>query len=424
MVIDRNYMTKNNQITALDLGSSKICAIVAEMEEEQQQPRVLGFGLAASEGIRRGSIVDVEKATAAINRAVSRAEEQSGRSVNTCYVGITGDHIRGMNTVGRISLIRDARNGAGEIREVESADVSQVLEHTRSIPLPPDRDILHVIPQEYIVDQQSGVKNPCHLAGRRLEARVHLTTYNTTIVSNITRCLKNINLDVEKLILQSLAAAYSTVQNDEKELGTVLLDFGAETVDIAVFFRGSIYHTGVVQLGGASVTNDLAYLLRIPIEQAEKLKIEHGFASPTQVDKTAEFQLREYGGSSRTVPYTLIAEYIEPRLEEIFEAAIHEARKADLPINQKPGLVLTGGGVLQAGLQQYIEKRFKTSVRIGQPTGFSGCDEELNSPIYSAALGLLQFAIHENQSTEQNTKVKGFLARPIGWMKNLIENVM
>jgi len=160
MVIDRNYMTKNNQITALDLGSSKICAIVAEMEEEQQQPRVLGFGLAASEGIRRGSIVDVEKATAAINRAVSRAEEQSGRSVNTCYVGITGDHIRGMNTVGRISLIRDARNGAGEIREVESADVSQVLEHTRSIPLPPDRDILHVIPQEYIVDQQSGEKTP------------------------------------------------------------------------------------------------------------------------------------------------------------------------------------------------------------------------------------------------------------------------
>ncbi len=416
---------KSSHITTLDIGSSKICALVAEIDEVTKQPKILGFGLAPSRGIRKGAVIDVEKATQSINEAVSRAEETSGRTVTRCYVSISGDHIRGINTVGRISLLRDSRNGNGEVREIEQADVDQVLEHTRAIPMPMDREILHVIPQEFIIDEQSGVQNPCNLSGRRLEARVHLTTYSTTAAANITRCLHNINLEVESYVLQSLASAYSVLEKDEKELGTILLDFGSDMINVVVYHRGHVYHTGVVNYGSSSITYDLAYLLRIPLDMAEKLKKEHGFATTSQTDDVAHFNIEEFGGGqTREIPLRLIASYIEPRMEEILTEACYEARKADVPANQKLAVVLTGGGSLLKGSCELAETFFQSSARIGYPGGYLGYEEDLHDPSFAAAIGLLKYAIDEKDKQTQGERPDGPFGRLSAWIKNAVENIM
>lgn len=417
---------KVNTLAALDIGTSKICSLIAEMDEETQEPIIKGFGVAPSKGIKKGSVVNIEETTKSIIQAVSDAEKMSGYTISHCYVSITGDHIRSMNTRGAIAISRGSRTGLGEPREIEQEDIERVIEHTKSVPLPVDRQILHVIPQEFIIDEQTGIKSPINLSGRRLEAKVHLTTYSTIVTSNLSRCIKNAELEVERFVLQSLAASYSVLEEDEKELGTILIDIGSGTIDIIVYYDGGVHYTGVVNLGGFSVTNDIAYLLRIPLVKAESIKREHGCAITSLSDKGANFKIDGLGGRPpREISIDTLTEYIEPRMEEIFREAYLEARKADISLKNTLAIVLTGGGALLKGSEQLAENIFNSSARIGYPKGFQGATEEINNPSFSTSVGLLKFAIEERKSisTYQQT-LKGPLPKLRTWIKNLSENVM
>ena len=417
---------KSHILAALDVGTSKICALIAEIEEETQEPIIKGFGIAPAKGIKKGLVVNIEEATKSIIQAVSDAEKMSGHTISRCYVSITGDHIRSINTKGAIAISQGSRTGLGESREIEQEDIERVIEHTKAVPLPVDRQILHTIPQEFIVDEQTGIKNPINLSGRRLEAKVHLTTYSLIVASNLSRCIKNAELEVERFVLQSLAASYSVLEEDEKELGTILIDIGSGTVDIIVYYDGGVHHTGVVNLGGFSVTNDIAYLLRIPLDKAESVKREHGCAIASLDDKGSNFKIDGLGGRPpREISIDTLTEYIEPRMEEIFREAYLESRKADISLENTLAIVLTGGGALLKGSEQLAENIFNSPARIGYPKGFQGSNEEINSPSFATSVGLLKFAIEDrkNKSQFQQTS-KGPFLKLRTWIKNLSENVM
>ncbi|MCK4641934.1 MAG: cell division protein FtsA [Candidatus Marinimicrobia bacterium] len=417
---------RNRIITGVDIGSSKTCALIAEIDQEKNIPVIKGYGSVDSKGLKKGVVVNIEELSRTISQAISDAEKMAGSNVSGCYVSISGDHIRSMNTQGMIAISRDARTGMDEAREIEQEDIKRVIEHTRAVPLPVDRQILHVMPQEFIVDKQNGIKNPINLLGRRLEVKVHLTTYSTTVASNLSRCFKNAELSINGFILQSLASSYSVLTPSEKELGTILIDIGSGTVDVIVFKDGGIHHTGVVNFGAQTVTSDVAYLLRIPIDAAEKIKKSHGYAFTKQADKEAFFKIESIGNRPpREVSIIKLAQFIEPRMEEILREAYMEAKKADLPLINIPSVVLTGGGALIKGSEELTESIFKIPARIGIPMGFSGFEEELNNPGYAAAIGLLKYAMEDNNYHKSDHKIsQGWISKTWDWIKNVTENVM
>lgn len=417
---------KNNLITALDIGSSKICALIAEVNKETENAKIKGFSSVPSKGIKRGIIVNIEQATKSIVKTVNAVETMSERTVSSCYVSITGDHIRSLNTKGVIPVSHNSRAGIGEAREIQREDIDQVLEHTKAVPLPIDRQILHVIPQEFIVDDQVGIKNPINLISRRLEAKVHLTTYSTTAASNLIRCVKDAGLEIQELVFQPLASSYSALEEDEKELGVILLDIGSGTVDVIVFYEGGVHHTGVINIGGFSVTNDIAYMLRIPIDKAEMVKREYGYAKVSIADKGATFKIDSMGGRPpREISLDTLASYIEPRLEEIFREAYIEAKKSDIPIDNTLGVVLTGGGSLLRGSEELVETIFSLPARIGYPKGFEGLTDEINSPAFTTLTGLIQFAIKDKENTlPLGRSIRGPFGKAWSWLKNISENVM
>jgi len=416
---------KSNLITALDIGSSKICALIAEIDEETSEPVIKGWGLVPSRGIKRGCIVNIEQASQAIATAVTEAEKIAGVAVNSCFVSISGEHIRCLNSSGTIAISGDSRTGLGDARAIEAADITRVLEHTQAVPLSPDRQILHVLPQEFVVDGQTGIQSPLNLTGRRLEARVHITTYSITAVTNLTRCIRNADLDVDGIVFEGLASAYATLDRDEKELGVILVDIGSGVTDVITFFQGGVYHTGVVNLGGFNVTNDIAYLLRTSLEKAEQIKHEYGFADASLIETGASFKLEGVGGRPpREVPLTQLSDYIEPRMEEILRETFMESRKADLPVSNALAVVLTGGGALLRGTEEICETVFKAPARIGYPRGFQEFTEELNSPVYTAAIGLLKYAIESRQGSTRRRRESGLPGRMWAKVKHFFENIM
>ncbi len=417
---------KNQVLTGLDIGSSKICAVIAEISPESSDPVIKGYGIAPSKGIKKGLVVDIENATQAIINAVSDAEKMAGVSVDSCFVGISGDHIRSMNTRGMVAISRDSRTGLGEAREIENEDIERVIEHTKAVPFPIDRQILHVLPQEFIIDDQSGVKNPLNLSGRRLEAKVHLTTYNTTVLANLSKCIRNADLEIDGYILSSLAAAYACLEESEKSMGSVLLDIGAGTIDVIVFNDEGVHHTGVINLGAGSVTSDIAYMLRVPLERAEIIKREHGFAKVSLTDKEAFFKLDGLGGrTAREISLYNLAEWIEPRMEEILRESLLEAKKADIPLTNTLSVVLTGGGALLKGTDELAEVIFNTPAKVATPHGFQGYNTELNDPAYAVAIGLIKYAMADKGSDSAYlNKSAGPLRKFRGWIKHVTENVM
>lgn len=417
---------KNQVVTGLDIGSSKICAVIAEIDADSPEPVIKGYGIAPSKGIKKGLVVDIENATQAIFNAISEAEKMAGISVDSCFVGISGDHIRSMNTRGMVAISRDSRTGLGEAREIESEDIERVIEHTKAVPFPIDRQILHVLPQEFIIDDQAGVKNPLNLSGRRLEAKVHLTTYNTTAISNLSKCIRNADLEIDGYVLSSLAAAYACLEDSEKSMGSVLLDIGSGTIDVIVFYDDGVHHTGVINLGAGSVTNDIAYMLRVPLERAEIIKRDHGFAKVSLTDKEAFFKLDGLGGRAvREISLFNLAEWIEPRMEEILRESFLEAKKADISLTNTLSVVLTGGGSLLKGTDELAETIFNTPAKVVAPRGFQGYNVELSNPAYSVAIGLIKYAIVEygNGSAFIN-KSASPLRKFRGWIKHVTENVM
>jgi len=381
-------MAATNLIAGLDIGTTKIVAIIAEPDEDGSL-RILGVGKSHSLGLRRGVVVNLEKTIRSIQDALDAAERLAGVEVGSVFAGIAGDHIRSINSRGVIAVSRRGN-------EIAQADVDRVIEAARAIALPMDREIIHVIPQEFIVDDQSGIRDPVGMAGVRLEGEIHIITGAVTSAQNIYKSVQRAGVEVQDLVLQPLATSYAVLTEDEKELGVAVLDLGGGTADLAVFYDGSIRHTAVIGLGGENVTNDVAIGLRTPRDQAERIKIAHGVALQSMVQKDEKIEVPGVGGRpAREVSRDVLAAIIEPRMEEIFALTLREIQRSEYVDLLTTGLVLTGGAAMLEGTCELAEQVFDLPVKLGVPTGIAGLSEEVATPVYATAVGLLTYAVTE-----------------------------
>jgi cell division protein FtsA len=380
-------MSQTRTYVGLDIGTTKISAIIAEMDPETRDLKIVGVGLSPSEGLRRGVVVNLEKTVASIARAVEEAERMAGVQVKGVYAGIAGDHIRSINSRGVIAVSR-------RDNEISQADVDRVVDAAKAVAIPMDREIIHVIPQEFIVDDQDGIKDPIGMSGVRLEAEVHIITGAVTSAKNICKSITRAGLKVHDLVLEPLASSHAVLGPDERDLGVVLLDMGGGTTDVAVFYEGSIRHTAIVPLGGASVTNDIAIGMRTPIDQAERIKIEHGCALASMVGPLEKLIVTGVGGrGDKEIPRAQLASMIEPRMEEIFALSNREVKKNHFADLLGAGVVLTGGTSLLPGAVELAEQIFEMPVRRGVPSGLSGLMENVRDPRYSTGVGLILHAV-------------------------------
>lgn len=400
--------------TGLDIGTNKIAVIIAEVDEHEML-KVIGVGITPSDGLRRGVVVNLEKTVQSITRAVKEAELMAGVEVDSVYVGIAGDHIRSINSRGVVAV-------SGPNHEIKTDDIRRVTEAAKAVSLPIDREIIHVIPQEYIVDDQGGIKTPIGFSGVRLEAEVHIVTGAVTSAQNIYRCVQRAGLKVKSLVLEPLASSYSVLGDDEKEIGVGLIDFGGGTTDIALFYEGSIRHTAVIGLGGRNVTNDIAQGLRTPLDQAEKIKLKYGCTLGRREDQNEMIEVPGVGGRpSSLVPKSFLTEIIRPRIEEILTLAKREVYRSDYADFLSAGFVLTGGGSMLEGIVDLAEQIFDMPVKMGVPHGFGGLVGLARSPIHATGIGLIQYGINEKEDDfpEDETGEAHMFDSIMNWMKSI-----
>lgn len=373
---------KQDIVVGLDLGTTKVCTIIGERDDEGQV-HIIGVGTTPSTGLKKGSVVNIEQTIASIKKSIQDAERMAGVEVSAAFAGIAGGHIKGLNSRGVIAVSR-------KDKEISEEDRERVIEAAQAIAIPLDREIIHVIPQEYIVDDQDGIKNPVGMSGVRLEAEVHVVTGAVTSVQNIVRSVERAGLQVADIILQPLASAEAILSQDEKELGVVLVDIGGGTTDIAVFINGSLWHTGIITLGGALVTSDVAVGLRTPNTEAEAIKIQFGCAHTAMVKEEEEITVPGVGGRpDRRMPRRVLSEIIEARMEEIFELVGAELKKFGFEDRIPAGAVITGGAALMEGTAELAEKILQLPVRIGSPKRVGGLTDVVSNPSYSTAVGLV-----------------------------------
>jgi cell division protein FtsA len=389
----------------LDIGTTKISCIIAE-KKAPNELNIVGVGNTPSEGLRRGVVVDLEKTVASIQRAVDEAERMAGVPVKGVHAGIAGDHIRSINGRGVIAVSR-------KDNEIGPADVERVVEAAKAIAIPMDREIIHVIPQEFIVDDQSGIKDPVGMSGVRLEAEVHIITGAVTSAKNICRAIQRAGLKVHDLVLEPLASSHAVLGKDERDLGVVLLDIGGGTTDVAVFFESSIRHTAIVPVGGANVTNDIAIGQRTPIDKAEQIKIQAGCALASLVSSSDLVAVPGVGGrADREISRHVLASMIEPRMEEIFTMAGREVKKNHFAELLGGGVVLTGGTSLMPGVVELAEQIFEMPVRLGAPEGLGGLGANVADPRFSTGVGLVLHAVQE-----ENGETFVPAERPAHWVQ-------
>lgn len=381
-------MGKNNWVVGLDIGTTKVSAIVGEPSEGGVD--IIGIGTHPSKGLRKGVIVNIEATVSAIRRAIEEAELMAGGEIDQVYTGIAGSHIRGVNSHG-IVAIKD--------REVKSTDVTRVIDAAQAIAIPLDREMIHVIPQEFVVDEQDGVKDPVGMSGVRLEAKVHIVTGAATSAQNIIKCCNRAGLNVCDIVLEQLAAATATLSFDEKELGVALVDIGGGTADIAVFSKGALVHTSVLSLGGNHITNDVAVGLRTPAQEAERIKQKYGCALTSLVEKDETIEVPSVGGRHpRVVSRQILAEVIEPRVEEIMNLVRQDIIRAGCEDLIAAGVVLTGGASIMEGFPELAEQIFQLPVRRAQPQHIGGLVDVVRSPMFSTGVGLVQYGMREEKS--------------------------
>lgn len=374
---------KANIFVGLDIGTTKTCAIVGEWTD--QGLNIVGLGTHPSEGLRKGVVVNIDSTVESIARAVEEAEHMSGCEIRSAYVSIAGQHIKSQNSLGIVAV---------KGREVDEEDVQRAIEASRAVAVPPDREILHALPQSYVVDDQDGVRDPVGMSGVRLEAKVHIVTGSTTAIQNVIKSVNRVGINVEELTLAQLASAEAVLSADEKDLGVALFDIGGGTTDIAVFTEGSVKHTAVIPVGGQYVTNDIAQGLRTPILEAEKVKIKYGCAYMPLIAKDEMIEVPSVGGrEAREVSRQLLGRIIEPRMEEILNLAFKEIVKAGYEDNLAAGIVLTGGTALTPGAVELAEQMFNVPVRCGYPSSLKGLTDVVASPIYATAVGLILRAV-------------------------------
>jgi cell division protein FtsA len=368
-------------IVGLDIGTTKVCAIVGEVGVEGVD--ITGVGEAKSKGLRKGVVVNIESTVASIKEAIERAGNMAGVEIATVYAGIAGSHVHGINSHGIVSITN---------HEVTQDDVTRVLEQARHVALPLDRQVLHALPQDFIVDHQDGVREPVGMSGMRLEARVHLVTAATPSIANVTKCAERCGLHVAELVLEPLASAEAVLTEDEKEIGVALVDIGGGTTDVVIYVDGALVHTSVIPLGGLNLTGDVATGLRTPVGEAERIKIRHGCAMASMVDATETIEVSSVGGrGARSIPRHVLVGIIEPRMEEIFSfvrRVINESGYGEL---LGAGVVLCGGATLLEGTTEMAECVLGLPVRRGVPMGVGGMIEMVKSPAHATAVGLLKY---------------------------------
>lgn len=372
-------------VVGLDIGTTKVCAVIGERDENGIL-EITGVGVSPSTGLRKGVVVNIEATLRSVAAAIEAAEMMSGREVHSCWTGIGGAHIEGLNSRGVVAVTGKNR----ETREIGLEEINRVIEAARAVVIPMDRQVLHVIPQTYIVDDQKGIRNPLDMIGVRLEAEVHIITGSVTSAQNLVKCVNRAGFRVNDLILQSLAAGRSTLTAEEKELGVALLDLGGGTTNILVYSDGAPYSTTTIPVGGAQVTSDLSILKNLAFDTAERIKIDAGCCWEGLLEGDEEVIVPGVGGRPpMPIPRSQILRIIQPRMEEIFHLAKEKLDKLSLSRPMGGGVVLTGGGSQLPGVTELAARIFNLPVRVGVPLSVGGLVEEYRSPVYATAVGLV-----------------------------------
>jgi len=388
-----------NILVGLDIGTTKICAIVGEVIDDKRID-ITGIGTCPSKGLKKGMVVNIDSTVESIKRAVDEAELMADVKVNAVYTGIAGGHIQGLNGHGVIAI---------KEKEITANDVERVLDAAKVVAIPSDREILHVIPQEFIVDGQDGIRDPLKMSGTRLEVRVHIITGAVTSAQNIVKCIRQAGLESLEVILQPLASSEVVLTQDEKDLGVLVVDIGGGTTDIAIFFEGAVRHTAVLPIGGNYLTQDIAIGLRTPPLEAEKIKIRHGCALTELVKESETIEVAGVGGrTSRIMSRQMLSEVIEPRVEEIFTLVASEVEKAGFEEKIPSGVVLTGGASSMPGMIELSEQILNLPTRVGAPSDLvGGLVDMVRSPVYATGVGLILYAYRNHPVKHVQTDSHG-----------------
>jgi cell division protein FtsA len=370
---------KSNVLVGLDIGTTKTTVIVGEITETGID--IIGIGTSPAKELRKGLVVNIESTVEAIKRAVEEAEHMSGCRINSVYVGIAGSHVKGQNSLGIVAI---------KGREVGEEDVQRAIEASKAIAIPVDREILHTLPQGYVVDGQDDIRDPVGMSGVRLEAKVHIVTGAVPSIQNIVKSVNRVGLDIDDIVLEQLAASEAILSSDEKDLGVALIDIGGSTTGIAIFSEGSIKHTAILPVGGNYLTSDIATGLRTPFNDAERIKIRYGCAVTARIPKEEIIEVPSVGGrEDRQVSRQILGRIVEPRMEEILNLALKEIVRSGYEDLLAAGVVLTGGTALLSGINEMAEQIFDMPVRRGNPTGVGGLSDVVNSPAYTVGVGLI-----------------------------------
>jgi len=405
---------QENIIVGLDIGTTKICTVVGEVSG--QDINVIGIGTHPSIGLRKGVVVNIESTVDSIKKAVEEAELMAGCEISSVYAGIAGGHITGFNSRGIVAI-----KGS----EVTQQDVDRVIDAARAVAIPMDREVIHVLPQEFIVDDEPGIQNPVGMSAVRLEAKIHIVTGAVTSAHNIVKCANRAGLDVCDIVLESLASGEAVLTPEEKELGAALLDLGGGTTDLAVFSGNNIKHTFVLALGGNNLTNDIAVGLRAPLAEAEKIKKKYGTCIARSINTDETIEVPGMGGRKpRKLPRQILGEILEPRMEEIFTLIKREIYRAGMENIISSGSVLTGGSSLLDGVIEIAESIFDLPTRLGKPRGISGLVDVVNNPMYATGVGLVIYGAKNQDAKKFRIRDANIFNRIINRMKNWFREVV
>ena len=407
------------QITVgIDIGSSKICCAIGQVNIENNKIKLLGLATTRSRGIKRGVITDRDKLIETIEKVLTDAEIMGNIKITSSYLSITGEHIRSINTQAAIALNR-VKGAAGNIteRSIEQEDIFQVLDLAQAVSLPVDKDILHTIPQEYVVDTLEEIKNPQGMMGRRLEARVHLVTAASTAINNLISCVEELGITVDGLVFQPIASALAALEDDEMDLGVTLVELGSNTTNIAVYHGSALRHSATIPIGSASITNDIAVMLQITKKEAEKIKINYTSALSSMSSNQLNIKYRPNRESEeKTISEKEVSQYVEARMQEILQMIIKEISRADIKDPLTYGIVMTGGGAELRNISSLIEHNLNVKVRKGKPKKIDGALEIANNPQFTTVLGLLLWPVFSSDHVQLNVQ-------NIGGFKNFIKKI-
>lgn len=405
---------RDDLIVGLDIGTTKICCVVGEVTDNGLD--VIGVGMHPSVGLRKGVVVNIESTVGSVKKAVEEAEMMAGCEISSVYAGIAGGHIKGFNSHGVIAI---------KGREVCQHDIERVVEAARAVAIPLDREVIHTLPQEFLVDEQDGISNPLGMSGVRLEAQVHIVTGAVTSAQNIVKCCNRAGLDVCDIVLESLASAETVLTQEERDLGVALIDFGGGTTDLALFAGDNIKHTAVLPLGGNNLTQDIAVGLRTPLAEAEKIKLRYGCARTVLIKKDETIEIPGLGGRrTKVLSRQILGEILEPRVEEIFSLILREIQRSGYAETVTSGVVITGGSALLPGIIDMAEDIFNLPARVGYPTEIGGLTDVVNSPAFATGVGLVLYGLKSEPNRKFRIRDTNIINRVVDRMKGWFAEVI